>query len=111
MKVIAKENIPTRRQIKYRFDKRLARLSKLFNPITELLAEESEKIIHETWLMPEPEIMEHKIYLSRNSMKGAKRYYCPFCQKQNIYYPYNYCPSCGTEIEWRSMQINQLKAS
>lgn len=100
MKTIAKEVIPTRRTIKARFDRRLGGVSKLFDPISELLAEESEKILLETWQKPEPKVNEEVLRIKQVNFRTNTRYWCTSCRKNNIFKSHNYCPHCGTKIEW-----------
>lgn len=103
MKSIAKENIPSRRVIKQRFDQRLGKLSKFFDPLSELLAEEAESIINETWIKPDPiKKPEPIISLSKKLGAGYTRHYCPNCRKMAILATHNFCPICGIQINWNS---------
>ena len=79
---------------------RLGSISKLFDPISELLAEESEKILLETWQKPEPKVNEEVLRIKQINFRTNTRYYCNTCQKRNIFKSHNYCPCCGTKIEW-----------
>lgn len=102
IKTLAKQLVPTRQDIKKRFDKRLRGLSDLYTPITSLLSEETEKLIMEIWIKndaiePEPTPF---IELHRQSIKS--RWYCRNCGNQNIHAKHNYCPKCGIYIKWTS---------
>jgi hypothetical protein len=93
MKLIATENIPNRREIKKRFDNRLRGVAPMFEPITELLSEEAERIIHETWRTPE-------VQMTIKSHWASERHYCRNCGTQKIYPSHHFCPHCGIKIIW-----------
>jgi predicted RNA-binding Zn-ribbon protein involved in translation (DUF1610 family) len=102
MKTIAKDNIPGRRDFKRHFDRKLGATARLFEPISEQLAEEAEKVIYEAWLgNPEPlPVKDSVVYVNRINHALRTRHYCSDCGKQCIYPSHNYCPSCGTRIVW-----------
>jgi predicted RNA-binding Zn-ribbon protein involved in translation (DUF1610 family) len=101
MKTIAKENIPGRREFKQRFNRKLGGTAKLFDPISEQLAEEAERVVMEVWLSDtETEPAENVVYVNRKGFKSYSRHYCSNCGTQNIYPNHSYCPTCGTRIVW-----------
>jgi hypothetical protein len=111
MKLIANENIPSRRAIKERFSNRMGGTAKLFEPLAELLSEEAEKIINETWLMPQSEKEEPSITLVRKPKSARRfgRYYCKSCDTQKIYNSHFFCPHCGIAIKWVELKEQQRK--
>jgi predicted RNA-binding Zn-ribbon protein involved in translation (DUF1610 family) len=102
MKLVTKENIPGRREFKSRFNRKLGATAGLFEPISEQLAEEAEKVIYEAWRgisAPIP-VEDPVVYVNRINLARRTRHYCSDCGKQCIYPGHNYCPSCGTKIVW-----------
>jgi uncharacterized paraquat-inducible protein A len=102
MKILAKEIVPTREDIRKRFNKRLGSISALYSPLTSLYAEETERLIMELWQRNQdiPESEHPFIYVNRISRRSDTRHYCSNCQTQNIYPKHNYCPCCGIAIRW-----------
>jgi hypothetical protein len=102
MKPLANHIIPTREEIRNRFERRLGRISGLFDPLTSLYAEETEMLIMELW-RKNTHILEKEepfVYVNRTSYRTGARHYCPNCRSQTIYPKHNYCPSCGVKIQW-----------
>ena len=102
MLIPVKENIPSRKEFKTRFQKKLRGAAPLFEPIIDQLAEEAEKVIYQTWFetpVPVPEEVP-SITVKLKSMNYRDRYYCRKCGKQNIYPHHNFCPYCGISIKW-----------
>jgi hypothetical protein len=102
MKLITKENIPGRREFKSRFNRKLGATAQLFDPISEQLAEEAEKVLYEHW-RESSEIVPPQdpvVYVNRKNYAPRTRHYCSDCGRQCIYPSHNYCPSCGSRIVW-----------
>lgn len=99
IKTLAKQLVPTRQEIKKRFDKRLRGLSDLYTPITSLLSEETEKLIMEIWLKNHGIKTELLPFIEIQKQKKLGMY-CPNCRHRTIHANHNYCPTCGIEIKW-----------
>jgi predicted RNA-binding Zn-ribbon protein involved in translation (DUF1610 family) len=102
MKTIAKENIPGRREFKSRFNRKLGATAQLFDPISEQLAEEAEKVIMDHW---HENNTRHPTVLISASADFRERHYCPHCRNRNIYRGYNFCPKCGADVVWGTSKI------
>jgi hypothetical protein len=99
MKLITKENIPGRREFKTRFNRKLGATAQLFDPISEQLAEEAERVIMDHWLGVYTK--SHTVLISASS-DFRERHYCPNCWNRNIYKGYSFCPKCGAIVHWQT---------
>lgn len=95
MLIPTKENIPGRKEFKTRFNLKLKGVARLFDPITDQLAEEAESVIMDYWF--EATTNNPTVLISASS-DFRERHYCPHCRNRNIYKGYNFCPKCEADV-------------
>lgn len=87
MKILAPQIIPTREEIRERFNKRLGGISGIYSSMTALYSEETERLIMELWRKE-----DDQVYVRLGS------FYCSNCQQQQIRNHHKFCPICGSKI-------------
>ena len=102
IKMLAKQTFPTRADFRRRFAKRLGGVAKLFDPISELLAEEAESFLMELWLKEDLKKEHRRVIITTQGQVTRDRHYCPHCRNRNIYAGYRYCPKCGADVIWQN---------
>jgi hypothetical protein len=95
MKTIAKDNIPGRRDFKQRFNRKLGGTAKLFDPISEQLAEEAESFIMEVWL---EKLKDNTVFIKRKGPAYKQNHYCSNCQNHKYIQPINTALFAGSEL-------------